>query len=138
MAAQDHGPDGLVSGINITPFVDVVLVLLVIFLATAKIVAAQHRAVPLSLPKSTTGESVPDRVTIFIEASGQVGIGEERLSDDGLRARLHALAHPGLKVRIDADGDVHHRRVLEVMDMLREAGITEVGFGVVPRAAAAP
>src|SRR3954464_2066205 len=105
MAGQDFQHDGMVSGINIPPFVDVVLVLLVIFLATAKIVATHHRAIPLSLPKSSTGEAVPERATVTIEKDGQLGLDGQRLDDQTFVARVHALVQTkrNLKVIIAAD-----------------------------------
>ena len=65
MAAQGDDPQGLISGINITPFVDVTLVLMIIFIVTAKVVVTP--AVPLDLPKSTRASKVQVVFSVIVQ-----------------------------------------------------------------------
>jgi biopolymer transport protein ExbD len=125
--------DGLISGINVTPLVDVMLVLLVIFIVTAKIIVTP--AVPLDLPHAAHGEEVQVVLSVIVPVRGPMLVDGSALSnDDGLteKARAAAARDPELRAVIQADGDVPHRRVIQVLDALKGAGITRVAFGALP------
>ncbi|MCA9667143.1 MAG: biopolymer transporter ExbD [Myxococcales bacterium] len=133
MAAQGDDPQGLISGINITPFVDVTLVLMIIFIVTAKVVVTP--AVPLDLPKSTRASKVQVVFSVIVPVRGPTLVNGERVVDDAalVRAAKAALAdHPELRAVIHADGGVKHRRVLKTLDLLRDAGISRVAFAALP------
>ena len=125
--------DGLISGINVTPLVDVMLVLLVIFIVTAKIIVTP--AVPLDLPHAAHGEDVQVIFSVIVPVRGPMLVDGAALSnDDQLRekARVAATRDPELRAVIQADGEVPHRRVIQVLDSLEGAGITRVAFGAIP------
>jgi biopolymer transport protein ExbD len=137
--AQSHAQDELVSGINVTPLVDVTLVLLIIFMVTAKLIA--QRGVPTDLPKAATAGEVQTVFAVSIDQDGKRFIeGQSADSDSELR-RLAAQAlamHPDLRTVIEASGAARHAAVLHVMDELREAGITKIAFAADPVAEPTP
>ena len=134
MGAPSNQPGGgIISGINVTPLVDVMLVLLVIFIVTAKIIVAP--AVPLDLPHAAHGEEVQVVLSVIVPVRGPILVdGAPLPSDKALteKARAAAAGNPELRAVIQADGDVPHRRVIRVLDDLRGAGISRVAFGALP------
>src|SRR5438477_4893227 len=132
-APSNQAGHGVISGINVTPLVDVMLVLLVIFIVTAKIIVTP--AVPLDLPHAAHGEEVQVVLSVIVPAHGPMLVNGAALpNDDALteKARAAAASDPDLRAVIQADGDVLHRRVIHVLDELKGAGITRVAFGALP------
>ncbi|HVO32025.1 MAG TPA: biopolymer transporter ExbD [bacterium] len=139
MAAASSGNGDTISGINVTPLVDVMLVLLVIFMVTARILA--NPAVGLDLPKAVRTEEVQVVLSVQIPKDGATKVdGAPLASDDELREHAAtALARdPELRAVIQADGDVPHRRVVHALDLLKRAGITRVAFAALPEAEEKP
>jgi len=129
-----------ITGINVTPLVDITLVLLIIFMVTTKIVLNQ--TVPLDLPKAATGTSDVQTVfSIVLAADGRVVVDSTEIPNDdailGL-ARNAQTAHPELRAVIKADAAVTHGRVIHVLDLLKQAHVSKIAFGVMPTAAAPP
>jgi biopolymer transport protein TolR len=126
-------PGGIIEGINVTPLVDIMLVLLVIFIVTAKILVAP--AVPLDLPRATKTEDVQIVFSVSVPADGPTQVNGQPVGDDrALEARAREAVGKDLDVRavIQADGSVPHRRVIATLDALRRAGLTKVAFGTQP------
>ena len=140
MASTSGGDNGgLIQGINVTPLVDVMLVLLVIFVVTAKIIVAP--AVPLDLPHAAHGEEVQVVLSIILPVRGPVLVNGAAVTDDAdfaSRARSALAGNPDLRAVIQADGEVPHRKVVHLLDELKGAGITRVAFGALPDAPASP
>jgi biopolymer transport protein TolR len=135
MAGQAPSGGGIIAGINVTPLVDITLVLLIIFIVTAKIVVAP--AVPLDLPRASQSEEVQVVFSVILPAEGpRLVNGEPAEQDDELLRQAHAVAQRDREVRavINADGVVPHRRVLETLDLLKRGGITRIAFGSQPQA----
>jgi biopolymer transport protein ExbD len=132
MAAPVERPGALIHGINVTPLVDVVLVLLIVLMVTAQYAASQ--ALPLELPKASTGEASAARpLAISVDASGAVYLDGQGLSPDELKQRVRASANsPERSAQIAADGLAQHRAVVRVIDVLRSEGITKVAINVAP------
>jgi biopolymer transport protein ExbD len=131
--SSGQSTEGIISGINVTPLVDVMLVLLVIFIVTAKIIVTP--AVPLDLPHAAHGEEVQVILSVIVPVRGPMLVnGSPLANDDALteRARVAAAGDPELRAVIQADGDVPHRRVIHVLDQLKGAGISRVAFGALP------
>lgn len=122
----------MIEGINVTPLVDIVLVLLIIFIVTAKMVVTP--AVPLDLPKASQSEEVQTILSVVLPKEGSMTVDGEALSDSALseRARKALAADKELRAVIQADRAVTHGKVLEVMDTLKAAGLTRVAFGASP------
>jgi biopolymer transport protein ExbD len=129
-----RAPGGAITGINVTPLVDVTLVLLVVFLVTAKVIV-RRQELPVDLPRAASGQAVQEVFAVVVSADGRITVDGERLErdDDLLPLARAALAHHSeLRAAIQADGVVPHRRVMHVLDLLKQAGVARIGFGVVP------
>jgi biopolymer transport protein ExbD len=132
-ATSGQAANGIIAGINVTPLVDVMLVLLVIFIVTAKIIVTP--AVPLDLPHAAHGEEVQVVLSVIVPMRGPMLVnGAALANDEALRdkARAALTADRDLRAVIQADGDVPHRRVIHVLDLLKGAGVTRVAFGALP------
>jgi biopolymer transport protein TolR len=130
------GPGGMINGINVTPLVDVMLVLLIIFMVTAKLVVAPTTALGVQLPKAASGELVQVIFSVQLTKQGAAFVnGHAVTGDDAIKVQaLEELSqHPDLKAVIQADGDVPHRRVIHVMDLLSQARIGNIAFAVEPQ-----
>ncbi len=133
MGGQQERPGQLISGINVTPLVDISLVLLVIFIVTAKIMVTP--AIPMDLPRATESEEVQVVFSVLVPDAGPTLVdGEPVLDDEGLVQLAHeALARdPEVRAVVSADGSVPHRRVMHVLDLLEQGGIARVAFGTLP------
>jgi biopolymer transport protein ExbD len=136
-----HGGSGArsspITGINMTPLVDIMLVLLIIFMVTAQLVVSRQ-ALTVELPHARTGTEVPDFFNLVIDASGAITLDGHALGDDDVltRARAARAKNRDLRAVIAADAGVVHGRVLRLMDLLRQAGVSKIGFAVVPEVAA--
>ncbi|HEY3493578.1 MAG TPA: biopolymer transporter ExbD [Polyangiaceae bacterium] len=132
MASVAQDSDEEITGINVTPLVDVVLVLLVVLMVTAGFIASQ--AIPVELPNAATGESVPETLTISVDAAGATYVDGRKVGDSELRPSI-ALARktrPNLRAVIAADGRAAHRHVVRVVDTLRQEHLTEFALDVRP------
>ncbi|ADG19484.1 Biopolymer transport protein ExbD/TolR [Paraburkholderia atlantica] len=131
---SDDDDQGLMNEINMTPLVDVMLVLLIIFLVT--IPALQH-AVRIDLPHaSSQPEAVkPTHVDVAVQADGTVLWDGQPVTDDGLRARIAhaALATPQPELHLRADRKVPYERVAVVMSAAQSGGLTKMGFVTDPQ-----
>ncbi|MGF6288508.1 ExbD/TolR family protein [Paraburkholderia youngii] len=131
---SDDDDQGLMNEINMTPLVDVMLVLLIIFLVT--IPALQH-AVRIDLPHaSSQPEAVkPAHVDVAVQADGTVLWDGQPVTDDGLRARIAqaALATPQPELHLRADRRVPYERVAIVMSAAQSGGLTKLGFVTDPQ-----
>jgi len=128
MAASSQDGDEI-TGINVTPLVDVTLVLLVIFMVTAKLVMSQ--AMPLDLPKAATASEIQTMFTVTVDAQGVIQANGKTVDDTALRAATRAAqrATPDLRAVLSASSRVDHGRVMHVLDVLREVGVAKVAFG---------
>lgn len=133
MASAPRHASGIIAGINVTPLVDVTLVLLIIFIVTAKMMVTP--AVPLDLPRASQSEALQAVLSVTIPAKGPVLVDGRPLTDDEVLLGLarDALAkHRDARAVIDADGAVPHRRVMHILDALKRAGLARVAFGALP------
>jgi biopolymer transport protein ExbD len=137
MAGSSSQAEDSITGINVTPLVDITLVLLIIFMVTTKIVLNQ--TVPLDLPKAATGTSDLQVVfSIVMSADGRTLVDSSLIpSDDAIlpMAREAQSQHPDLRAVIKADAAVTHGRVIHVLDLLKQAHVNKIAFGVTPVAA---
>src|SRR4051812_20837919 len=125
--------DGLIAGINVTPLVDVTLVLLIIFMVTARIIVSQ--GMPMDLPKSASGEALQTVFAVELTADGKTRIDSEAVADDEAMVPLAKKAkakNKELRAVIRADRKVEHGRVIHVLDLLKRAGVNKIAFAVSP------
>jgi len=126
------------SEINVTPLVDVMLVLLVIFIITAPLFTS---AIKVDLPKTDgASQSEPPRfVALVIDKAGQIYLDDQPISEPELvpALRTTAQANPEAEVRLRADQSVPYARVFEVMNDAQKAGLNRIGF-VAEASGAAP
>ena len=120
---------GAMAEINMTPFIDVVLVLLIIFMVAAPLLAS---GVPIDLPKTTAGELKVDSkpLSVAIDEKGDVFVADQPVPMDGVLAKLQELAKDGYDERIYLRGakDVNYGRVAEVMTLITSAGYKKVAL----------
>jgi biopolymer transport protein ExbD len=132
MGAPAAFDDDAIVAINVTPLVDIVLVLLVILMVTASYV--QSHAIPLEPPRAATGEAAPAQLAITVDARGQLFVGAERVDETELvqRVRLARAQSAELVATIAADGRARHAQVVHVVDLLRGERVTKFAFDVDP------
>ena len=132
MAAQAANDDEMITGINVTPLVDITLVLLVILMVTASYVTS--RAIPVELPKGATGEATPTTLTISIDKDGKTFLDAEAISEATLKAKIKSVhdADPEARAIIAADGRTTHSNVIHVIDLLRRENVTKFAINIDP------
>jgi len=129
MASTVRQDDEAITGINVTPLVDITLVLLIIFMVTARLIAGQ--GIPLDLPKAATAGVTQTTLTVAVDANGSISangkpvVGEQALFDQARRA---VRDNPLLRTVISASSATNHGSVMGVVDTLRKAGATRIAF----------
>lgn len=126
-------PSAPITGINVTPLVDITLVLLIIFMVTAKLVVS--RAMPMDLPQAASGDEVQQVFSVSLREDGGTFVDGAQIQDDAElleQARRGIATHADLRAVIQADSEVPHRRVMRALDVLRQAGLGKVAFAVSP------
>ena len=125
---RNAGPAPM-SDINMTPLIDVMLVLLVIFIITAPLMASSLK---LELPKAeaATPSSAPASIALAIDAQSRWFVGDEMLERDAFAQRVKAAAqaNPLLEVQLRADRSVPYGQVAELIGLVQQAGLTRIGF----------
>jgi biopolymer transport protein ExbD len=127
--ASIQNTDEEITGINVTPLVDVTLVLLIIFMVTAKLITGQ--GIPLDLPKAKTAGATQTVLNVSIDAQGGVLANGRKLGSDAelkSRASEALKSNPELRTVISASESASHGKVMHVLDTVRDAGITRVAF----------
>lgn len=132
MAAAAHNDDEIITGINVTPLVDVTLVLLVILMVTASYVAS--RSIPMELPRGATAESTPTTLAVSIDKDGNLFLDAEAIDETSFRSKVRASRTADAETRavIAADGRVSHAKVVHVMDLLRREDVSKFAINVDP------
>ena len=135
MAAKLAGPGGgkyaveLNNEINVTPFVDVMLVLLIVFMVTAPLLTV---GVPVDLPQTRAKSLGEDRepLAVTVDKDGQIFLQNSPIGIDDLVPKLMAISQNGYNQRIFVRGDkaVDYGKVMEVMGLLNSAGFTRIGL----------
>ena len=117
------------SEINMTPLIDVMLVLVVIFIITAPLLAS---SIKLDLPKTDAAQpgQAPKSVTLTVDATGQAYVNDKPLGADALARQLQETAaiDPETEVQLRADAAVPYGRIVEVMGAAQKAGLNRIGF----------
>ncbi|MBI4690922.1 MAG: protein TolR [Nitrospirae bacterium] len=122
---------GILSEINVTPLVDVMLVLLIIFMVTAPLL---QQGIDVNLPKAK-GKDLPpeERIMLIIKKDGNVYINDAPMSISDMRQKLESVSRLNPNVFLKADKDVPYGLVVEVMGEIKEAGIEKLGMVTEPK-----
>ena len=132
MATSTQNEDDIITGINVTPLVDITLVLLVVLMVTASYVAS--KAIPLELPKGATAETTPTTLSVSIDKNGHTYLDAVAIDEAALRSRIRAAHAADAETRavIAADGRTTHAHVVHVIDLLRREEVTKFAINVDP------
>jgi biopolymer transport protein ExbD len=126
--------DGLMNEINMTPLVDVMLVLLIVFMVTIPVI---RHAVKIDLPHASSQkeETKPAQVTVAIDADGNVLWNDQKVDEAALSAKIAeaAQASPQPELHLDADRKVPYEKVAQVMSAAQAGGLTKIGFVTQPK-----
>jgi len=127
--ATGAGGQRPMSDINVTPLVDVMLVLVVIFIVTAPLMASSIR---LDLPRTGAGQAndAPKSVSLSVDAKGQVFLNDQSVTDEELAVRLARSAADSrdTEVQLRADQTVPYGRIVSLMGIANKAGLSRIGF----------
>ena len=138
MAAKLGGDDdeGIVD-INITPFVDIILVVLIIFMVTATYIVEE--SIKVNLPEAATGEATEDiSLAISMDAMKQMYLDGEATTETQLRQRLKDELRNATEKKVDvlcligADKSVSHGDVIQIIDLVKQEGVTKFAINIDP------
>jgi biopolymer transport protein ExbD len=122
--------DAAITDINVTPFVDVVLVLLVVFMVTAKLIVA--RGVVIEKPKAATGGEVQSTLRVSVKKTGELYVNGNQYPTDALAiARIKEIAASSpdkAKAIIAGDTDGAYGNVMRAIDLVQQAGVTAIAL----------
>jgi len=121
----------VMSEINVTPFVDVMLVLLIIFMVTAPLL---QQGIDVNLPQAK-GKDLPpeERITLIVKKGGIIYMNDNSVSINEMGRKLQAISKLNPNVFLKADKDVPYGFVVEVMGEIKEAGIEKLGMITEPK-----
>ncbi len=124
---------GMITDINVTPLVDIMLVLLIIFMLTANLIAKQ--AIEVELPKAAQGSTpTPTTLAVTLTRDGQMYLNGQPVTPDGLRTSVKAALRkdPKTQAIIAGDKDVSHGRVVWVLDVIKSLGVVSFAIQIDP------
>ncbi len=128
--------DELITAINVTPLVDVVLVLLIILMVTASYIVS--RSIPMELPRASEADptAIPRSLNVSLDQAGVLYLDAERITEEELVRRVgryrEEVPDTDERAVIAADGRATHAQVVHLIDLLRRNGITRFAINVRP------
>ena len=128
---NDDNEDGIISNINITPMVDVILVLLVIFMVTANFL--KKESININLPKVAASDAnIKDSTQVALTRDGQFILEGKTVTEEALINDLsrEVKYRPNMRVTLSADEDLSYGTVSRVMGVLRKYGVTKIALSV--------
>lgn len=123
--------DGMISDINITPMVDIMLVLLIIFMVTANFI--KKDSVNINLPKVAAADAnIKESVQVALTKDGRIFLEGNTVTSDYLVHQLErdAKLRPNMRVTLSADESLSYGTVSQVMGLLRKSGVTKIALSV--------
>jgi biopolymer transport protein ExbD len=130
---------GIIAEINVTPLVDIMLVLLIIFMLTAHLIAKQ--AIEVELPRASQATTLkPTTLAVTITRDGLIYLNDKPVTPDALRSAVGAAVAKDPKVQVVISGDkaVSHGRVVWVLDVVKSLGVTSFAIQIDPANVLAP
>lgn len=131
MASKFTSDDDAISDINVTPLVDVVLVLLIVFMVTTPMI--MKPSINVNLPKAgSSDQSAPGELNITISKDGQIFANGKQVNEDALKAEATTLlaSKPDLQAMISADKDTSHGTVITVIDLIKTVGVKKFAINI--------
>ena len=130
--ANDSGDEEMITAINVTPLVDIVLVLLIVLMVTSSYLV--NKSINVELPKAATGETTTPNLSISIDVENKLYLDGTVITQDELQKRIRAAyaADPEVKAIISADGRVQHMQVVTIIDTLRREKVTKFAINTSP------
>jgi biopolymer transport protein ExbD len=131
MAHISPDSDEAITQINVVPLVDIMLVLLIIFMLTASFISTP--SVPVKVPKAlTSNPTAPASQALVLTVKGEIFYQNHKTNREELSVALREAAalNPNLRLVLSADAQVTHGKVVELLDLARQAGVTQIALGV--------
>ncbi len=131
MAHISPDTDEAITQINVVPMVDIMLVLLIIFMLTASFISTP--SVPVKVPKAyTANPTAPASQALVLTVKGEIFYKNKKTDKAALAQDLREAAalNPNLRLVLSADAQVTHGKVVELLDLARQAGVTQIALGV--------
>lgn len=127
--AGNNSDGDMMSEINVTPLVDVMLVLLVVFIITAPLLSPQSLKITLPKTDAVQQNDKPQKASLEVDAQGNVALEQAHVSDQSLAEILHKRAvDPAFQLQIEADKAVPYGRIAELMALAQHAGVAKLSF----------
>ncbi len=122
--------DEIITDINITPFVDVTLVLLIIFMVTASYIVS--KSIPVDLPEAGTGEDIVTTFAVTMTEDGNMYLDGAKTDEGQLKKKLFSARKENADVRviIDADKRISHGKVVHIIDLVRKEGVSKFAINI--------
>ncbi|MBI2894341.1 MAG: biopolymer transporter ExbD [Deltaproteobacteria bacterium] len=122
--------DDIISDINVTPFVDIVLVLLIIFMVTATYIVS--RAIPVDLPKASSGEDITTTLALTLTKNGDLYLDGRKVGENDVKRAISSARRNNREARavIAADREVAHGRVVRIIDLVRRQGVSRFAINI--------
>lgn len=131
MATTQFGDERAITDINVTPLVDIILVVLIIFMATAPIIS--RRAIKVDVPKAEKhARTATEALQIVIDAERKIYLSGREVTSDELRARLsrHVSAQADVPVTLSGERTLAYEEIVNLLDVIRSAGVKKIGLEV--------
>jgi biopolymer transport protein TolR len=126
-AGSNYQDEDAITGINVTPFVDIVLVLLVIFMVTAKLIVA--RGVQIDKPKAVAGGEIASQLNIVVDKNGVLTVNGALVRDDATGiTMIQAIAKTAPKAIITGDRATAYAGVMHAIDLAWRSGVTAIAL----------
>jgi biopolymer transport protein ExbD len=128
---SNSGEDSAIADINVVPLVDIVLVVLIIFMVTAPMIMKPSIAV--NLPKAASGDpSTPSTLSISLSVDGRILLNGSSADPDKIKSQAIAelAKNPEVQAIIAADKDVPHGKVVEMIDLIKQAGVKKFAISI--------
>ena len=129
--ASTASEDSAITGINVTPLVDIILVVLIIFMATAPLI--HNRAMKVDLPKAAQHErAATEALQVVYNAQREISLSGKRVTEEQLGVELRTLVarSADLRVALRADRNLPYGEIVQILDVVRGAGVHKIGLEV--------
>ncbi|MBI4753209.1 biopolymer transporter ExbD [Candidatus Desantisbacteria bacterium] len=129
-----HQDDDLLTEINITPFVDIILVILIIFILVAQVIGPQ--VFGIKLPKAVHGQTTAHKpITVSLDVKGKIAYNGYSINEKDLALSIKQIIKddPRTQVIVSADEKVFHGRVVHLLDLLKGLGVSQLAVHVQPQ-----